>query len=77
MQGFYPCLWSERPFRALQQGICNFRNLSEDLMRNGTLHEYYDPDTGAPIINPGFQDWNYLVLNMLAWIEGRTVVREF
>ena len=47
----------------------------EDLRRNGMLHEYYDPDTGAPIINPGFQNWNYLVLNMLAWIEGRPVVR--
>ena len=50
---------------------------SEDLKKNGTLHEYYDPDTGAPIINPGFQNWNYLVINMLAWIEGRKVVREF
>ena len=49
----------------------------EDLMKNGVLHEYYDPDTGAPIINPGFQNWNYLVLNMVAWLEGRTVVREF
>ena len=48
-----------------------------DLGKNGTLHEYYEPDTGAPIINPGFQNWNYLVLNMLAWIEGRTVIREF
>ena len=49
----------------------------EDLRKNGTLHEYYDPDTAAPIINPGFQNWNYLVLNMLAWVEGRRVVKEF
>jgi putative isomerase len=49
----------------------------KDLQQNGTFHEYYDPDTGAPIINPGFQNWNYLVLNMLAWIEERSVVREF
>ena len=49
----------------------------KDLQKNGTLHEYYAPDTGAPIINPGFQNWNYLVLNMLAWIEGRSVVKEF
>lgn len=48
-----------------------------DLRSNGTLHEYYDPDSGAPIINPGFQNWNYLVLNMLAWLDGRPVVREF
>ena len=49
----------------------------EDLRQNGTLHEYYDPDTGAPIINPGFQNWNYLVLNMIAWIEDQQVIREF
>lgn len=49
----------------------------EDLKKNGALHEYYDPDTGRPIMNPGFQNWNYLVLNMVAWLEGRTVVREF
>ena len=49
----------------------------EDLRKNRTLHEYYNPDTGEGIINPGFQNWNYLVLNMLAWLEGRTVVREF
>ena len=24
-----------------------------------------------------FQNWNYLVLNMLAWLESRPVVREF
>ena len=49
----------------------------EDLKKNGALHEYYDPDTGEPIMNPGFQNWNYLVLNMVAWLEGRAVVREF
>lgn len=49
----------------------------EDLKKNGALHEYYDPDTGRPIMNPGFQNWNYLVLNMVAWLEGRPVVREF
>ena len=49
----------------------------EDLEKNGALHEYYDPDTGRPIMNPGFQNWNYLVLNMIAWLEGRPVVREY
>lgn len=48
-----------------------------DLSKGGVLHEYYNPDTGEPIINPGFQNWNYLVLNMLAWLEGRPVVKEF
>lgn len=49
----------------------------EDLKKEGALHEYYDPETGAPIMNKGFQNWNYLVLNMIAWLEGRPVVREF
>ena len=48
-----------------------------DLKKEGALHEYYDPDTGKPIMNKGFQNWNYLVLNMIAWIEGRNVIREF
>ena len=49
----------------------------DDLLKEGALHEYYDPDTGRPIMNKGFQNWNYLVLNMVAWLEGRNVVREF
>lgn len=48
-----------------------------DLERFGALHEYYQPDNGEPIINRGFQNWNYLVLNMIAWLEGRTRVNEF
>ena len=24
-----------------------------------------------------FQSWNYLVINMLAWLEGRAVITEF
>jgi len=49
----------------------------EDLAACGELHEYYNPDTGEGIINPGFQNWNYLVLNMLCWMRGEKVVTEF
>lgn len=48
-----------------------------DFEKNGALHEYYEPDSGEPVMNKGFQNWNYLVMNMLAWMEGRTVVEEF
>jgi len=41
------------------------------------LHEFYNPDTGDPIMTKGFQNWNFLVLNMIAWLEGRVVVSEF
>ena len=49
----------------------------KDFERSGTLHEYYQPENGEPILNPGFQNWNYLVLNMLAWMEGDPVIEEF
>ena len=49
----------------------------KDLQENGVLHEYYHPESGEGIINPGFQNWNYLVINMIAWIEKRPLVREF
>lgn len=48
-----------------------------DFLKNDALHEYYNPDTGEPIMNKGFQNWNYLVMNMIAWKEHRTVVSEF
>ncbi len=48
-----------------------------DFQANGALHEYYNPDTGEPIMNKGFQNWNYLVMNMIAWEENRTLVEEF
>ena len=48
-----------------------------DLERFGALHEYYQPENGEPILNRGFQNWNFLVLNMIAWLEGREVVAEF
>jgi putative isomerase len=48
-----------------------------DFERFGALHEYYLPETGEPVLNKGFQNWNYLILNMAAWYEGRPFVREF
>lgn len=48
-----------------------------DFQTCGALHEYYNPDTGEPIMNKGFQNWNYLVINMIAWEENRTAVEEF
>lgn len=53
------------------------RLFGRDLERHGALHEYYQPENGEPILNPGFQNWNYLVLNMINWMEGKTTVLEF
>lgn len=39
--------------------------LSSDLEANGSLNEYYHPDTGAALSHKGFIDWNLLVLEMI------------
>jgi putative isomerase len=39
--------------------------LSRDLAANGSLNEYYHPDTGAALSHKGFMDWNLLVLEMI------------
>lgn len=38
--------------------------LAADLKLNGSLNEYYHPDTGAALSYKGFIDWNLLVLEM-------------
>lgn len=53
------------------------RLFGRDIERFGGLHEYYQPENGEPILNRGFQNWNYLVLNIIAWLEGETVITEF
>lgn len=52
------------------------RMFGEDISASGVMHEYYDPETGIPIINPGFQNWNLLSINMGAWLRGDSVVSE-
>lgn len=51
--------------------------LGRDVIRFGEMHEYYSPDDGEPIMNPGFQNWNMLVLNMVNWYEGKKYIEEF
>ncbi len=51
--------------------------IGTDYEKNGILHEYYLPESGEPVMNQGFEDWNYLVLNMIAWYEGKPCVEEF
>jgi len=51
--------------------------LGRDFERFGALHEYYLPDNGEPVLNKGFQNWNFLVLNMAAWLDNKPVITEF
>lgn len=48
-----------------------------DLEATGCLHEFYHPDNGEPIMTRNFQNWNFLVLQMIASLEGRPVATEF
>ncbi len=41
------------------------RLLSAGLAKDGSLNEYYQPDTGVPLSHKGFMDWNLLVLEMI------------
>lgn len=39
--------------------------LAADLAKNGSLNEYYHPDTGQSLSHKGFMDWNILPLEMV------------
>lgn len=39
----------------------------KDIETCGQMHEYYDPETGVGVCNPGFQSWNLLCANMIRW----------
>lgn len=52
------------------------RLFGSDIRKNGDLHEYYHPETGEGVNNLGFQNWNLLVNNMIAWLEGREMLHE-
>lgn len=43
--------------------------LGKDLEKTGSLHEYYNPFSGKPVMNGGFINWNILVLNMIKELE--------
>lgn len=45
--------------------------LGRDIEKTGTIHEYYDPFTGEPVMNGGFLNWNLLVLNMIDELKNR------
>jgi len=46
--------------------------LQRDLSGEGILHEYYHPDSGAHLMNPGFLSWNVLVLEMMQSVSTRS-----
>lgn len=51
--------------------------LGDDLRKSGDLHEYYNPETREPIMNPGFVNWNVLAINMADELEGKPCAARF
>ena len=51
---------------ARELGEKTVKLFENDLNATGELHEYYDPESGTPIMNPGFQNWNLLSLNIIS-----------
>ncbi len=41
----------------------------EDIAKTGELHEYYDPESGEPVNNPGFQNWNLFAIKIGQWLK--------
>lgn len=62
---------------ARELGIKTVQLFEKDITDSGELHEYYDPESGMPIMNPGFQNWNLLSLNIKAWLNGEEIIEEF
>lgn len=51
--------------------------LGQDLEKTGSLHEYYNPFSGEPVMNGGFINWNILALNMAEELEGKKAMLGF
>ena len=53
--------------------ICgqSLKLLGQDLEKTGSMHEYYNPFSGEPIMNGGFINWNILALNMADELEAQ------
>lgn len=51
--------------------------LGKDYEETGTLHEYYSPETGKPVMSPGFLNWNVLVLNMSLELKGEGLSSDY
>lgn len=45
-----------------------------DIEQNGQMHEYYHPESGEGVYNPGFQSWNLLCAQMIQWKQDRNLL---
>ena len=47
----------------------SLRLLTDDLKETGSMHEFYNPFDGKPVMNGGFINWNLLALTMARELE--------
>ena len=47
----------------------SLRLLTDDLKETGSMHEFYSPFDGKPVMNGGFINWNLLALTMARELE--------
>lgn len=66
-------------YREEASALCGnvMKLLGDDLRKTGTLHEYYNPETGEPIVNGDFINWNILALNMADELAGKPSVDRY
>lgn len=58
---------------AKELAVKTIKLFGRDIEKCGEFHEYYDPESGEGIRNPGFQSWNMLVVNMIDWLENTDI----
>lgn len=66
-------------YRSEAEMLCSnvMKLLGDDLRKTGTLHEYYNPETGEPIVNGDFVNWNILALNMADELAGKPSIDRY
>lgn len=57
------------PEEAAEMAERTVRLFARDIEAHGTLSESYYPDTGEPVMNGGFLSWNFLVIEMIRYLE--------
>lgn len=57
--------------------LCNrtLKLLETDLEKTDSIHEYYNPLTGEPVMNGGFLNWNILGLNMIDELKELNLIK--
>ena len=53
------------------------KTYANDILQNGCIHEYYNGDTGQPVIRPYFTSWNVMALRVVEDIKNNRDLTTF